>query len=79
MDVDFDYTILGAGAVGCVVGGLLSLSGKTVQLINRSDNLARSIKAQGLRLDLDGGEKNLPSDCSAGQSSTTCSSGHGVH
>ncbi len=57
MDAVYDYTILGAGAVGCVFGGLLSLSGKSVQLVNRSADTKNAIAKYGLRLETDDGLK----------------------
>lgn len=56
-----DYLILGAGAVGSVVGGRLGLAGQRVQLINRSAETAKAIAAQGgLRLGLDDGDVLAP-------------------
>ncbi len=57
MDAVYDYTILGAGAVGCVFGGLLCLSGKRVQLVNRSADNKNAIAKDGLRLETDEGLK----------------------
>lgn len=50
-----DVMILGAGGVGCVVGGHLSQQGHKVQLINRNPETAASIALHGLRLELDSG------------------------
>ncbi len=56
-----DYLILGAGAVGSIIGGRLALAGKRVQLINRSPATAQAIAAQGgLRLGLDEGDLLAP-------------------
>ncbi len=52
----YDYTILGAGAVGCVFGGLLAGAGHSVQLVNRSADTARAIAQNGLVLELDRGD-----------------------
>ena len=57
MDAVYDYTILGAGAVGSVFGGLLCLSGKRVQLVNRSTDNKNAIAKDGLRLETDEGLK----------------------
>ena len=51
----YDYTILGAGAVGSVFGGLLANAGFSVQLVNRSPETAAAIANKGLRLELDQG------------------------
>ena len=48
----FDYTILGAGAIGCVYGGLLAAKGHKVQLISRSPDLGRAVAEAGLRVDI---------------------------
>lgn len=56
MTQDFDYTILGAGAVGSVFGGLLARAGHKVQLVNRSAETSRAIADKGLRLELDQGQ-----------------------
>ncbi len=53
----YDYTILGAGAVGSVLGGLLAESGQKVQLVNRSPQHGDAIRRHGLRLDLDDGAR----------------------
>ena len=49
-----DYAIVGAGAVGCVLGGRLALAGKRVGLINRSPQTRDAVAANGLQLTLDG-------------------------
>ena len=51
----FDYTILGAGALGSVFGGRLAAKGHNVQLVTRSEVLGEVIAKDGLRLDLDEG------------------------
>jgi 2-dehydropantoate 2-reductase len=50
----WDYTIVGAGAVGCVIGARLALLGKSVQLINRSPATSEAVLARGLLLRVDG-------------------------
>lgn len=55
MDPAFDYTILGAGAVGSVFGGLLADTGFRVQLVNRSATTAQTVLQGGLTLELDRG------------------------
>jgi 2-dehydropantoate 2-reductase len=52
----YDYTILGAGAVGSVFGGLLTQAGFRVQLVNRSAETGKAIAENGLRLDLSKGD-----------------------
>jgi choline dehydrogenase-like flavoprotein len=52
-EFDCDYLILGAGAVGCVFGGLLSKAGKKVQLINSTSETSKAVKKNGLILELD--------------------------
>ncbi len=52
---DFDVMILGAGGVGCVVGGHLAAAGWRVQLINRKPDTAIAVAKDGLRLELDSG------------------------
>ena len=52
-----DYAILGAGAVGCVLGGRLALAGHSVGLINRSAKTRDAVAAQGLQLTLDGTQR----------------------
>ena len=54
---DFDVMILGAGGVGCVVGGQLCAAGYKVQLVNRSPDTANAIAKNGLRLELNDGLK----------------------
>jgi len=51
----YDILILGAGGVGCVVGGHLSAAGWRVQLVNRQADTAQAVKQNGLRLELDDG------------------------
>ncbi len=51
-----DYMILGAGAVGCVIGGMLAHAGRSVQLITRSAQLGEAVAIDGLRLRLPAGE-----------------------
>ncbi|MEK9745365.1 MAG: 2-dehydropantoate 2-reductase [Candidatus Puniceispirillum sp.] len=51
----YDIVILGAGGVGCVVGGHLSAAGWRVQLVNRQADTARAIEENGLRLEVDAG------------------------
>src|SRR5258705_12403331 len=42
--------ILGAGAVGCVVGGLLTKAGRDVTLMDQWPEHVETLKRQGLRL-----------------------------
>ncbi len=46
-----DVMILGAGALGAFVGGLIAKAGYSVQLVNRSSSNAEVIKAQGLTIE----------------------------
>ena len=48
---DFDVMILGAGAVGCVVGGYLCKAGYRVQLVNRNADTSVAVKTHGLRIE----------------------------
>lgn len=52
-------TVIGAGAVGCYVGGLLGIAGHDVTLLGRPAHM-HPIAARGLILDLPEGEKNSP-------------------
>ncbi|MEY2993382.1 MAG: hypothetical protein RL357_317 [Pseudomonadota bacterium] len=54
MTTQWDYTIVGAGAVGCVIGARLALLGKQVQLINSSTATAEAVQSHGLLLHADG-------------------------
>jgi 2-dehydropantoate 2-reductase len=49
-------SVIGAGAVGSMVGGLLALSGHEVTLLSREKH-AEAINRDGLRLQLGGGER----------------------
>ena len=51
-----DYMILGAGAVGCVFGGMLAHAGKQVQLVTRSPDLGAAVAGAGLTLSLQQGD-----------------------
>lgn len=48
--------ILGAGAVGCVFGGMLAHAGRTVQLVTRSPDLGEAVARAGLTLSLKQGD-----------------------
>jgi len=52
---DYDVMILGAGGVGCVVGGHLATAGHRVLLVNRRPDTAAAVRQDGLRLELDSG------------------------
>ena len=55
-----EFIVLGAGAVGCYVGGLLAASGHRVCLVGRPHTLA-PLAAQGLRItDLEGRDCHVP-------------------
>lgn len=44
-------TVLGAGALGCAIGGTLALAGHKVTLVNRNRNHVEAINGAGLRMD----------------------------
>jgi len=54
-DSMIDVMILGAGGVGCVVGGCLSHKGFQIQLVNRQYFTAMAVAKNGLRLEFDTG------------------------
>lgn len=51
--------MLGAGAMGGLFGGLLSESGQDVTLLDVNDAHLDAIRAQGLRLETDGGDRRV--------------------
>lgn len=54
------FIVLGAGAIGCYVGGRLAAHGQAVTLVGRAHAL-QPIAAQGLRVtDLDGFDRTVP-------------------
>lgn len=53
------YTILGAGAMGSLFGGLLAAKGHDVELLDVNDTHLASIRTDGLRLETDTGEKRV--------------------
>ena len=54
------FIVLGAGAIGCYVGGRLAANGQAVTLVGRAHAL-QPISAQGLRVtDLDGFDRTVP-------------------
>ncbi|MGE0315375.1 MAG: ketopantoate reductase family protein [Lautropia sp.] len=54
---DGTIVVLGAGAVGCLVGGLLAEAGRHVVLIDGWAEHVEAIRARGLRLDTPEGER----------------------
>jgi len=54
-----DVMILGAGAVGCLVGGHLAAQGYKVQLVNRSTETAAAVVERGLLMELDRGTQRV--------------------
>lgn len=58
-------TIVGAGAMGCLFGGLLMEGGLSVNLLARRKEDAEEINRQGVRLEGLGGERILPVPASA--------------
>ncbi len=61
--------VLGAGALGCALGGALAQAGNDVVLINRNRAHVEAIRANGLRLHQPDGERSVAvraeTDCSA--------------
>lgn len=61
--------VLGAGALGCALGGALAQAGNDVVLINRNRAHVEAIRANGLRLHQPHGERRVAvraeTDCSA--------------
>ena len=59
------FIVLGAGAIGCYVGGRLAAHGQAVTLVGRAHAL-QPIAAQGLRVtDLDGFDRTEPAGAPA--------------
>lgn len=54
-----DVMILGAGAVGCLVGGHLAAQGYSVELVNRSGDTAHAVSQRGLVMELDSGTSRV--------------------
>ena len=52
--------IIGAGAIGCIVGGLLTKAGRDVTLIDQWPEHVEAMKARGLRLSGTCGEHLIP-------------------
>ncbi len=48
--------IIGAGAIGGMLGAKLALAGETVTFIDKNEAHAHAMRTQGLRLEIDGGE-----------------------
>ena len=63
--VSYDYTILGAGALGSVFGARLALAGHRVQLLTRSPAHPKAIRQDGLLFECDGVQHRVAVD--AGQ------------
>jgi len=57
--------VVGAGAMGCLFGGMLAEAGHAVQLITRLPEAAEHIRTHGLRLEGWGGERTLAVPASA--------------
>lgn len=51
--------VAGAGAMGCLFGGLLAERGLRVTLLMRSEERARAIREQGLRIVGEGGDRSV--------------------
>lgn len=54
-----NIAMLGAGAMGCLFGGLLSESGQRVTLLDIDDAQLDAIRSHGLRLETDRGERRI--------------------
>ena len=52
--------VVGAGAIGCVVGGLLTRAGHDVALIDQWPEHVETLKRQGLRLSGTCGDHVIP-------------------
>ena len=52
---DYDVMILGAGSVGCVIGGYLASTGASVLLVNRRADTMVAVAEKGLRLETEAG------------------------
>jgi 2-dehydropantoate 2-reductase len=52
-----DIAVLGAGALGCAIGGTLAQAGNSVVLINRNAALVEAINSHGLWMRAPGGER----------------------
>ena len=52
--------IIGAGAIGCVVGGLLTKAGHDVTLVDQWPEHVEALKARGLRLSGTCGDHHIP-------------------
>jgi 2-dehydropantoate 2-reductase len=55
-----DIVIIGAGAMGCLFGGLLAESGQAVRLIDIPGPHLTALQQQGVRLQTDGGDRLVP-------------------
>lgn len=64
------YLIIGAGAVGGTIGGLLAAAGKDVVLVARGPHLA-ALRKNGLRLELPRGDQELAIPAVAGPDELT--------
>ncbi len=51
--------VLGAGALGCAIGGALAEAGNDVALINRNAAQVEAIRAAGLRMRGPAGERSV--------------------
>ena len=54
-----NITILGAGAMGSLFGGLLAQSGQQVTLLDINDGHLAAIRSDGLLLATDSGERRI--------------------
>ena len=52
--------IIGAGAIGCVVGGMLTRAGRDVTLVDQWPEHVETMKTKGLRLNGTCGEHVIP-------------------
>lgn len=57
---DLHVVVAGAGAMGCLFGGLLAERGLRVTLLMRSEERAAAVRERGLRIVGEGGERSVP-------------------
>ncbi len=67
--------ILGAGALGCVIGGALTEAGHEVWLVNRSAALVEALRARGLVLREAGADRTVAVQAAAGCAAVAAAGG----
>ena len=60
-----DAVIVGPGAMGCMLAGLLAQAGRDVWLLDKDPERARTIDAQGILLEEDGASRTVRVPCTA--------------